>query len=231
MANTNHEEITDMDLEQFKRENAPKEGEDVFQLESSKMLDVAVDGSVMAKVGSMVAYTGDVSFERKSGGGLKGFLKKATTSEGAVTMKVSGRGHVYLADKGKEVQILQLDAGEEISVNGNDILAFESSVDWDIRMVKSAGGAQAGGLFNVYLTGPGNVAITTHGKPLVMATPVTTDPDATVAWSGNVSPSTKRDLNIKSFIGKSSGESYQLEFGQPGGFVIVQPYEEKGPQQ
>ncbi|WP_372909732.1 AIM24 family protein [Salinigranum sp.] len=220
-----------MDLDQFISQNAPKEGGDGFQLENSKLLDVALDGTVMAKAGAMVAYTGDVSFERKTEGGISGMLKKKVTGEGSVMMQASGTGHLYLADQGKEVQVIELDAGEEISVNGNDILAFESSVDWDIKMMDSIAGTSTGGLFNVYLEGPGQVAITTHGEPIVVPTPVRTDPQATVAWSGNVSPGTKRDLNLKSFIGKSSGETFQLDFSQEGGFVIVQPYEEMTPAQ
>ncbi|AUV80710.1 hypothetical protein C2R22_02755 [Salinigranum rubrum] len=220
-----------MDLDQFISENAPQEGGDGFQLENSKLLDVSLDGSVMAKAGAMVAYTGDISFERKTEGGISGLLKKKVTGEGSVMMQASGTGHLYLADQGKEVQVLELDAGEEISVNGNDILAFESDVDWDIKMMDSIAGTSTGGLFNVYLKGPGQVAITTHGKPIVVPTPVRTDPQATVAWSGNVSPGTKRDLNLKSFIGRSSGETFQLDFSQEGGFVIIQPFEERNPVQ
>jgi uncharacterized protein (AIM24 family) len=220
-----------MDLDQFVSENAPQEGGEGFQLESSKLLDVTLDGNAMAKAGTMVAYTGDISFERKSGGGLGGMLKKKVTGEGSVMMQASGTGHVYLADQGKEIQVLELDAGEEISVNGNDVLAFESSVDWDIRMMDSIAGTSTGGMFNVFLEGPGYVAITTHGEPIVVPTPVRTDPQATVAWSGNVSPSTKTDLNLKSFLGRSSGETFQLDFSGEGGFVIVQPYEERTPAQ
>ena len=146
-------------------------------------------------------------------------------------MQATGNGHLYLADQGKEVQILELDAGDEISVNGNDVLAFEEGVGWDIKMMSSIAGTSSGGLFNVFLEGPGHIAITTHGKPLVVPTPVSTDPNATVAWSANVSPSTKRDLNIKSFLGRSSGETYQLNFVGEDGFVVVQPYEELQPRQ
>lgn len=218
-----------MDLEKFTEENAPKEGGEVFQLENSKLLDIDVDGTVMAKAGSMVGYVGDISFERKSSGGVKGFLKKSVTGEGSVMMEAEGNGHLYVADQAKEIQILDLDEGEEISVNGNDVLAFESGINWDIKMIKSFGGASASGLFNVFLEGPGYIAITTHGKPLVLSTPVKTDPDATVAWSSNVSPSVKTDRNIKGFLGRSSGETYQLEFKKQGGFVIIQPFEETTP--
>jgi len=220
-----------MDLDEFVSTHAPSEGGDSFELENSKLLDVALDGHVMAKAGSMVGYTGDISFERKSAGGLKGMLKQKATGEGDIMMQATGTGHLYLADQAKEVQILELDAGEELSVNGNDVLAFESSVNWDIKMLTSIAGTSSGGLFNVFLEGPGHVAITTHGEPIVVPTPVKTDPNATVAWSGNVSPSSNRDINIKGLLGRSSGESYQLEFAGDDGFVIVQPFEEVGPGQ
>lgn len=220
-----------MDLEEFTEKHAPKGGGKLFQLENSKLLDIDFDGVVMAKAGSMIGYTGTMSFERKSAGGVKGFLKKSVTGEGAVMMEAEGRGHLYLADQEKKIQLFDLHEDEEISVNGNDILAFETSVTWDIKMMKSIGGAAAGGLFNVYLKGPGYVAITTHGDPLVIPTPVKTDPEATVAWSSNVSPSVKTDRNIKGFLGRSSGETYQLEFTNEGGFVVVQPFEEVSPMQ
>ncbi|HET7324571.1 MAG TPA: AIM24 family protein [Halococcus sp.] len=220
-----------MNLDEFVNSHAPAETEKTFERESSKMLDISLEGTVMAKAGSMVGYTGDISFERKSTGGLTGMLKQRATGEGSVMMEATGQGHLYLADQGKEVQILELDEDDEISVNGNDILAFEDSVGWDIKMMSSIAGTSSGGLFNVFLEGPGNVAITTHGEPLVVPTPVSTDPNATVAWSANVSPSAKRDLNIKSFLGRSSGETFQLEFTGENGFVIIQPYEELQPAQ
>lgn len=64
-----------------------------------------------------------------------------------------------------------------------------------------------------------------------MPTPVRTDLNATVAWSANVSPNAKHDIDIKSFLGRSSGETFQLEFAGHDGFVILQPYEEVNPDQ
>ncbi|EMA55510.1 MULTISPECIES: AIM24 family protein [Halococcus] len=220
-----------MELDAFVDAHRPIESGESFELENSKLLDVSLDGRVLGKAGSMIGYTGDISFERQSSGGLKGMLKKRMTGEGAVMMAASGTGHLYLADQGKEVQLLELDATDEISVNGNDVLAFEESVTWDIKMLNSIAGSSAGGMFNVYLKGPGHVAITTHGNPLVVPTPVRTDPNATVAWSANVSPSANHDLSLKSFLGRSSGETFQLEFAGHDGFVILQPYEEINPDQ
>jgi uncharacterized protein (AIM24 family) len=217
-----------MELESFVRENAPAESRESFELENSKLLDVAVDGSVMTKAGAMVAYEGDLSFTGKTSaeGGLTGFLKNAATNEGTPVMTVEGTGSVYLADQEKRIQLLNLDASESITVNGNDVLAFEDSVEYSIGTIGSIGEAAAAGLTNVYLEGPGYVAITTHGDPLVLSPPVNTDPDATVAWSSDLSPSIDVNRSLGDMVGQSSDETYQMSFEGSNGFVVVQPYEE-----
>lgn len=222
-----------MDVDEFTKSNAPDESAETFELENSKLLDIDVDGYVTVKAGSMIAYTGDISFTGKSSaeGGLTGFIKESITAEGTPVMKAEGQGHLYVADQGKKVQILHLDEGEDISVNGDDVLAFESSVSYEIGTISGFGGASAAGLTNVYLEGPGNIAITSHGDPLVLTPPVRTDPSATVAWSGHLSPGAHRDHNLKDMIGQSSGESYQMDFSGNEGYVIVQPFEERSPAQ
>jgi uncharacterized protein (AIM24 family) len=216
----------DMDLEEFTESNAPADGRDGFQKENNRLLNVPLDGTAMIKAGSMVAYTGDVTFTGKSSaeGGLTGIVKEAVTGEGTPIMEAEGQGQLYVAEQSKKVQVLDLDEGESLSVNGNDVLAFESSVDYEIDTVDSLSGMAAGGLTNVYLSGPGEVAISTHGDPLVITPPVSTDPDATVAWSATLSPSF--EINKKLEIGQTSGESIQMAFSGDEGFVVVQPNEE-----
>ena len=217
-----------MDLDDFVTANAPREGRDRFELENSKLLDIDVDGSVLVKAGSMIAFEGDLTFTGKSSaeGGLTGFLKQAASGEGTPVMSVEGTGSVYVADQGKRIQVLDLDADESISVNGNDVLAFEDRVAYEIGTIGSLAGASAAGLTNVYLTGPGMVAITTHGDPLVLTPPVKTDPEATVAWSGNLSPGIETNRSLSDMVGQSSDERYQMSFDGEEGFVVVQPYEE-----
>jgi len=221
-----------MNLEEFVTANEPTEGGETFQLENSKLLEIALDESepVMVKAGSMIGYTGEITFSGKSSaeGGLTGMLKSAATGEGTPVMEAEGSGNLYLADYEKKVQIISLDAGEELSVNGNDVLAFGSGVNYEIRTIDSIAGFSAGGLSNVYLEGPGDVAITTHGDPLVLTPPVRTDPAATVAWSGT-SPGNHVDQSLSNVIGQSSDETYQLDFTGEEGFVVIQPFEE-GPQ-
>jgi uncharacterized protein (AIM24 family) len=201
-----------------------------FELENPHLLEVNLKGRVWAKTGSMVAYTGQVKFTREGvmEHGLGKMLKKMATGEGTNLMKVEGQGRVYLAERGKKVQVLSL-GNETIFVNGNDLLAFEDVVKWDITMMRRMAGLMTGGLFNVRLSGPGMVAITTHYEPLTLQVvpdqPIFTDPNATVAWSGSLSPDIRTDISLGTLLGRGSGESLQLKFAGTG-WVVVQPYEE-----
>lgn len=140
-------------------------------------------------------------------------------------MSVEGTGHVYLADHEKKIQLLALDEGESVTVNGDDILAFDDDLDYEITKMDSLAGAFAGGFTNVALHGPGTAAITTYGDPLVIAPPVATDPSATVAWS-DTTPDVSVNKNLSDMVGQESGERFQMKFTGSDGFVVVQPYEE-----
>jgi uncharacterized protein (AIM24 family) len=202
----------------------------LFERENPYLLEVNLKGRVWAKVGAMIAYTGQVKFTREGvlEHGMSKMLKKMVTGEGTALMKAEGQGRVYLADKGKKVQVVELN-NDVIFVNGNDLLAFEDGIEWDISMMRRMAGLATGGLFNVRLSGKGLVALTTHYDPLTLQVtpgqPVFTDPNATVAWSGSLSPDIHTDISFKTFLGRGSGESIQLKF-EGSGWVVLQPYEE-----
>jgi uncharacterized protein (AIM24 family) len=218
-------------LEDFVSQTAQQDrGEGLFEFESERILELNLNGGVWTKMGSMIAYVGAVKFTREKilERGVGQLLKKAITSEGAALTKAEGQGRVYLADMGKKISIIQLN-NEAFTVNGNDILAFEESLKWDIKMMKKLTAMMAGGLFNIRVEGTGMLAITTHYEPLTLrvtpGNPVRTDPNATVAWSEALTPEFKTDVSLKSFFGRGSGESFQMEFNGDG-FVVVQPFEE-----
>ncbi|RAZ67218.1 AIM24 family protein [Planococcus maitriensis] len=214
-------------VQQTKQEESAR---DFFELETDRLLEVNLNGQVWAKAGSMISYEGNIRFEREGmlEHGLGKFVKKALSGEGAQLMKANGQGKLYVADSGKKITILDLE-GESIFINGNDLLAFQDGLDWDIKLMRRVAGMMAGGLFNVRLEGHGLVAFTSHYEPLTLLvtpdTPVFTDPNATVAWSGNLEPDFVTDVQLKSFFGRGSGESVQMKFSG-NGFVVVQPYEE-----
>jgi len=218
-------------IEEFIKQTKQDEREnDFFELETPRILEVNLKDQVWAKTGSMISYTGQIKFEREKmlEHGVGRMFKKALTGEGTSLMKASGNGRLYLADQGKKITIFDLN-NEAITVNGNDLLAFEPSINWDIEMMRKMAGMMSGGLFNVKLQGKGRVAITSHYEPLTLLVrpgeSVITDPNATVAWSGNLTPEFKTDISFRTFLGRGSGESIQMEFSGEG-FVIVQPFEE-----
>lgn len=214
-------------VEQTKQQD---KGEGLFELETARMLEINLNGQIWAKAGAMVSYRGNIKFEREGilEHGLGKMFKKALSGEGASLMKAAGNGKLYVADQGKKISILNLQ-NEAFFVNGNDLLAFEPSINWDIKLMKRVTGMLAGGLFNVRLEGSGMVAITTHYEPVTLLVtpdnPVFTDPNATVAWSGSLTPDFVTDISLKTFFGRGSGESIQMKF-LGNGFVVVQPYEE-----
>lgn len=218
-------------IDEFVRQTKQDEQEsDYFELETNRILEVNLTDLVWAKAGSMISYNGNIRFERERmlEHGVGRMVKKTFTGEGSTLMKARGNGQLYLADQGKKITILELD-GDAITVNGNDLLAFEPGINWDINFMKKAAGMMAGGLFHVKLEGKGQVAITSHYEPLTLlvrpGAPVITDPNATVAWSGHLTPDFRTDISFRTFLGRGSGESIQMEFNGDG-FVIVQPFEE-----
>ncbi|MFQ3544048.1 AIM24 family protein [Halobacillus rhizosphaerae] len=218
-------------IEEFIKKTKQDDNEnDYFELETPRILEVNLTDQVWAKAGSMISYNGQIKFEREGilEHGVGRMFKKALTGEGTSLMKAEGSGRLYLADQGKKITILHLD-DESITVNGNDLLAFEPGIEWDIKLMKKIAGMMSGGLFNVTLKGTGRVAITSHYEPLTLLVtpydPVITDPHATVAWSGILEPEFQTDISFKTFLGRGSGESIQMKFSGEG-FVIVQPFEE-----
>ena len=211
-------------LEEFQETRSTE----AFALQNSKLLKVSLDQvTIQARLGSMVAYQGDVRFEHAGSGGLGRMLKKAATGEGTQLMKMTGTGEVFLADQAQDLHVLSLE-NDSITCNGANVLAFDAGIDWDIQQVEGGmAGALAGGLYNVALSGTGQVAILSDGPPVMLTTgsaPTFADPKAAIAWSGGVRTKVKADVNLKSFIGRGSGESIQMAF-EGDGWVLVQPSE------
>ena len=182
--------------------------------------------TIQAKLGSMVAYQGDVTFEHAGSGGLGRMLKKAVTGEGVQLMKVTGRGEVFLADQAQDIHLIYLE-NDMITVNGPNLLAFDTGIDWDIRRVEGASGMMGGGMYNMALHGTGWVAIISDGPPVLLnvaAAPTFADAQAAITWSSGVQTGIRTDFKMKNLIGRGSGETFQMSF-QGQGWVLVQPSE------
>jgi uncharacterized protein (AIM24 family) len=216
-----------MAVEQALAEFKETEGGESFRLQNSKLLKVELTGiEIQAKLGSMVAYQGDVNFEHAGSGGLSRMIKKAVTNEGTQLMKVRGTGEVFLADMGQDIQLIKLD-NDAITANGANVLAFDAGIDWDIKRVEGVSGMLGGGLYNMELKGSGWVALVSDGPPVMIeisGEQTYADPQAAITWSSGLSTSVKADVNMKTLIGRGSGETFQMSLSG-NGWVLIQPSE------
>ncbi|MFC9501013.1 AIM24 family protein [Streptomyces sp. NPDC056982] len=194
--------------------------------QNAKSIRYAVNGDMMARQGAMIAYRGNLQFERK-GQGMGGMLKRAVTGEGLPLMTVRGQGEAWFAHEAQNCFIVDVEPGEALTVNGRNVLCFDSTLSYEIKTVKGAG-ISGGGLFNSVFTGQGRLGLICEGNPLVIPVspqhPVFVDTDAVVGWTAHLNTSLHRSQSIGSMIRGGSGEAVQLKL-EGEGYVVVRPSE------
>lgn len=197
-----------------------------MSLQNAKSIKYAVQGEMLARQGAMVAFRGNLQFERK-GQGIGGMLKRAVTGEGLPLMAVRGQGEAWFAHEAANCFIVDIEQGDALTINGRNVLCFDSTLSYEIRTVKGAG-MTGGGLFNSVFSGHGKLGVICEGSPIVIPVtpeqPVYVDTDAVVGWSAQLNTSLHRSQSIGSMLRGGSGEAVQLML-QGQGFVIVRPSE------
>lgn len=210
----------------------------MFKFTTERELTCKASGSgrLYARKGAMIAYKGRFKFEkmllgpdngRGVMGALFGYVSRAVTGENIPIMTVEGEGDIYLARDAYHVEVYELDPGDILSVESENLLAFSEGIDYSVRFI-GVGVLSQKGLATTALRNISNqiqhVVVLTDGNPIMLETPCVVDPDAVVAWTGS-DPSVITDVSWKTFIGQTSGESYQFSFNAPGQSVLVQPSE------
>ncbi|WP_026534265.1 AIM24 family protein [Arthrobacter sp. H14] len=211
----------------FSEQNQEMQTNERWALQSPRMLRAVLGEDMIATKGAMVAFQGQIHFHHEGSGSIGKLVKKMLTSEDAPMMRVSGQGEVFFARQANNIFLMQLE-GDSISVASKNLLAMDTTINWDIRRVQGAG-MVSGGVFNLLLQGQGTVAICCEGEPLILdcsQQPTFVDAQAVVCWSGNLAPQVHSSMNMRSMLRGGSGEAFQLAFHGPG-FVVVQPSEGK----
>ncbi|MBP0456711.1 AIM24 family protein [Streptomyces montanisoli] len=195
-------------------------------LQNAKSVKYVVNGEMHARQGAMIAFRGNLQFERK-GQGVGGMLKRAITGEGLPLMAVRGQGEAWFAHEAANCFIVEIEQGDALTINGRNVLCFDPTLSYEIKMVKGAG-MTGGGLFNSLFTGYGKLAVICEGNPIVIPVstqqPVYVDTDAVVGWSAQLETTLHRSQSVGSMIRGGSGEAVQLML-RGEGFVIVRPSE------
>jgi len=214
-------------------DNPERPSEEPFSLQNNKMLRAALGRGMRefyARKGAMVAYQGGVNFDGHWEGWGGQFRSFFSGGEGLNLMQVSGSGTVFLANQAQDIHLLDLDGYDGLTVDGKNVLAFNSDLSWDLVRVDSQVGIEGVGSYQVELRGTGRVAVCTSGAPLVMR--VThqnyyfADADAVVGWSTSLQVSMQAAVTSSAVWRPrgNTGESWQMQFAGDG-YVIVQPCE------
>jgi uncharacterized protein (TIGR00266 family) len=129
------------------------------------IVEYELDGeSILVQSGSYMASETEVEIDTKFGGGRSFF-----GGEGLFLLKATGTGPVYLSSYGA-IHEVELDAGEEYTVDTGHIVAFEESASFDVRRV----GGLKSTLFSgeglvCTFTGPGKVWLQTRSQDALLA--------------------------------------------------------------
>lgn len=197
-----------------------------------KVLHADLTGDVVrASSGSMVAYTGNVTFKSAGmggGGGLRAALKQRVAGESISLMECSGAGRVYLAENALDVTVVDLD-NDTLTVESEHILAVTEGLKLDVQFAGLRGMTSGQGLATTKVSGTGQCAITSDGPMIGLEVspgqPLTVDPDAYVAGTGQLQMTMVSGVSWRSLVGEGGGEPFSLRFeGQ--GIVYIQPAEQ-----
>jgi uncharacterized protein (AIM24 family) len=206
-----------------------------FSLQNGKMLKATLGQQTgmrefFARKGAMVAYQGQANFDSQYQSWGQ-HIARSITGEGLNLMRVTGSGSVFLANQAQDIHVLDLQGQHDaLTVDGKNVLAFESSMRWDIVRIDSQVQIAGAGSYNIELRGPGKVAVTTTGAPLVMKITSSNyyfaDADAVIAWTSNLQVQMQAAVTSSSVWRPrgGTGESWQMQFSGEG-LVVVQPAE------
>lgn len=214
-----------------------------FEQINPKVVATPVAGGqeILARRGSMLAYTGDVTFRpvhTAPGGGAGGMVGRMMAGEQVAMMVAQGSGTVYYGYRGLYVTIIELDGSGPLTVEADRLVAHDAALQSTVVFLGQQGGLRGAvrgavsgqGLFTTQLHGHGAAAVISHGGtiaiPVQPGTTTTVDPQAFVAHVGNVTADITLNASWRDAVGRGSGEAVQMRMSGQG-TVYVQASEQK----
>ncbi|SEO41879.1 AIM24 family protein [Trujillonella endophytica] len=199
---------------------------------------VAPQAPVLARRGSMLGYSGQVTFRpvHGQGQGVGGFVGAAMSGESNPMMATEGAGEVLYGYRGLYATVLELDGTAPLVCEADRLLVHDAHLQTSVQFLGSGGvrsavrGAFTGqGLFTTNVHGRGAVAVLSHGGafPLqVSGGTIGVDPQAYVGHVGQLSVDLAAKVGFRDAVGRGSGEAIQLKISGHG-TVYVQASEKK----
>ncbi|GHJ35842.1 TerD family protein [Streptomyces sp. TS71-3] len=202
-----------------------------LQNEKLVRVDLAIGAqALLARQGTVVLHQGKVDFAQK-GAGIAGRVAGDATGQEDQLVRCTGHGQVFLAEDAAHLFPVELQ-GDAICVSAEHVLAFDEALQYEARRIEGQG-IPGGALATLQFQGTGTVLVKTHGLPVVLPVTPTTFADchAVVAWSAASQVVVAGQVRTRSNAHPGAGgQSVNLQFrGAPGHFIVVQPFEVRGP--
>jgi uncharacterized protein (AIM24 family) len=186
--------------------------------------NIDLDGTWFTRKGAMIAYYGQVRFEALSSvGSLSGMVARQFSSPMYTRdwVLATGQGQLMIADRGHDVNSLDLDDGN-LTVRAQNLLAFTPDLQLKQSIVPGF----------LTLIGTGTFLASSNGPIVFAEPPLRVDPQALVGWADCPSPSHHFDAGwmtdflgaAQGFFGRASGEERQFDF-TGAGTVLLQSSE------
>lgn len=186
--------------------------------------NIALDGTWFLRKGAMIAYYGQMRFEALlAAGSLRGLVAQQFSSPLYTRdwVLATGRGSLMVADRGHDVNSLDLQDGN-LTVRASNLLAFSPELSLKQSIVPGF----------LTLLGTGTFLASSNGPVIFAEPPLRVDPQALVGWADCPSPSHHVDAGwMSDFLGaaqgafgRQSGEERQFDF-TGAGTVLLQSSE------
>ena len=145
------------------------QSQDAFALQNSKLLKVALRPvTVQAKLGSMVAYQGDVTFEHRRLGRYRPDAQEGGDRRGhAADEDHRPRARCSWPTTAQDIHLIYLE-NDTITVNGREPARVRRRHRLGHPPRRGRGSVMGGGLYNMALQGTGWVAILSDGPPVLL---------------------------------------------------------------
>jgi len=183
---------------------------------------------LIVREGKMIAYFGQLKFERLGAGPLGGLVREAFNAPNLMGAYIAaqGRGKLIIADRGLELTAFDV-ADDQLIVRAAHLVAFEPTLFLQQSFVPGY----------VQLQGTGRFVLSSSGPAFTLAAPCRVDEQALLGWMGVPAPNYRYDWGARQPKAKGavqagmqvakalagltrSGEEQQVEFVGEGTVFI-----------
>lgn len=179
-------------------------------LKDNGYLEIASQGTVYVKRGTVSTYTGNLRFVAE---------KNLSGTSASTIVKVEGQGKVFLFEKGRRTFLIDLQ-NEFIYVEGHNLLAMEESLAFRKEPIYDYARNRKIEAIKIY--GKGSLAISTAMEPLTLRVtpdfPLNVGSESLVAWTGDLIPTVLDDASLADVM-TAAPSGFRIRFEGQG--VVV----------